>query len=53
MGPCMGVKVAQSAPSISHLLLADGLMLFMRANQWEVAVINIYWNNTRGGLGRM
>lgn len=34
-----GVKVSRSAPSISHLLFADDIMIFSRANRQEVAVI--------------
>jgi hypothetical protein len=53
MGGIHGIKIARSSPSISHLLFANDVMIFSKANREEAAVIlrslNIYaqWSGQR------
>jgi hypothetical protein len=53
MGGIHGIKIARWSPSISHLLFADNVMIFSKANREEATVIlrslNIYaqWSGQR------
>ena len=39
-GRISGVKICQNAPNVSHLLLADDTMIFLKAKQEEVAALH-------------
>jgi hypothetical protein len=53
MGGISPIKVCRNAPGISHLMFADGTMLFFRANEAEALKVKQVLNTYEAGTGQL